>query len=64
MSDDGATFRSGPGRRVSIRRDGDDFVIAYEPEEFIIFRGKDVSALRRLCRQLRWEVVADLVAGG
>ena len=42
-----------------MRRDGDDFVIAFEPDGFIIFRNKDADALRKLCRSLRWEIVSD-----
>jgi hypothetical protein len=46
-------------RQVAMRRDGDDFVIAFEPDGFIIFRNKDADALRKLCRSLRWEIVSD-----
>ena len=42
-----------------MQRDGDDFVIAFEPDGFIIFRNKDADALRKLCRSLRWEIVSD-----
>jgi hypothetical protein len=48
-----------PKRQVSIRRDGDDFVVAFLPEDFVVFRHHDVSALRRVCRGLRWEVLRD-----
>ena len=60
MSHENAKLRGGPGRKVSIRPDGGDFVIAYEPERFIIFRGKDPSALKKLCGQLHWEVVVHI----
>jgi hypothetical protein len=46
-------------RQVAMRRDDDDFVIAFEPDGFIIFRNKDADALRKLCRSLRWEIVND-----
>lgn len=46
-------------RQVSIRRDGDDFVVAFLPEDFVIFRHHDVGALRRVCRGLRWEILRD-----
>ena len=46
-------------RQVAMQRDGDDFVIAFEPDGFIIFRNKDADALRKLCRSLRWEIVSD-----
>ena len=42
-----------------MRRDGDDFVVAFEPDGFIIFRNKDADALRKLCGSLRWEIVND-----
>ena len=46
-------------RRVTMRRDGDDFVVAFEPDGFIIYRNKDADTLRKLCRSLRWEIVSD-----
>src|SRR5260221_2154270 len=49
----------GAGRRVSIRRDDEDFVVAFQPEDFVIFRNQDASALRKVCRFLQWEIVAD-----
>jgi hypothetical protein len=33
-------------RQVAMQRDGDDFVIAFEPDGFIIFRNEDADALR------------------
>jgi len=46
-------------RQVAMRRDDDDFVVAFEPDGFIIFRNKDADALRKLCGSLRWEIVND-----
>lgn len=46
-------------RAVAIRRDGDDFVVALMPEDFIVYRSGDVAALRKVCKSLRWEVVSD-----
>jgi hypothetical protein len=46
-------------RQVTMRRDGDDFVVAFEPDGFIIYRNQDADALRKLCRSLRWEIVSD-----
>jgi hypothetical protein len=51
-------------RQVAMRRDGDDFVIAFEPDGFIIFRNKDADALRKVCRSLRWEIVSDTTLSG
>jgi hypothetical protein len=55
----GKSLRGGPGRRVSIRRDEEDFVIAFQPENFVIFRHQDADALSRVCRSLQWELVND-----
>lgn len=49
-------------RQVTMRRDGDDFVVAFEPDGFIIYRNQDADALRKLCRSLRWEIVSDASA--
>lgn len=49
----------GRGRQVSIGRDGKDFVVAFQPEDYIIFRHHDVSALKNVCRKLRWEIIDD-----
>ena len=50
-----------PRRQVAIRRDGEDFVIASQPEDLIVFRNESAGALRRACSFLRWEVVSDTV---
>jgi hypothetical protein len=47
-------------RQVTMRRDGDDFVVATHTDGLIIFRNKDAAALHKLCRSLRWEVVRDM----
>ncbi len=49
-------------KQVSISRDGEDFVVAYQPDNLIVFRHAEASALRRVCRQLRWEIVSDTIA--
>jgi hypothetical protein len=48
-----------PRRKVTIRRDENDFVIVLQPEDFVVFRNADASALRKACRFLRWEVASD-----
>jgi len=50
------------GRQVSIKRDGEDFVVARQPDGAVIFRHKEAIALRKLCRSLRYEIVSDTVA--
>lgn len=57
----GRTLRNGR-RQVSIKRDGKDFVASLYPSDEIIFRHGDASALRKLCRSLRIEIVSDTVA--
>jgi len=47
-------------RRVSISRDDKDFVVAFQPENLIVFRHNEANALRRVCHSLRWEIVSDL----
>jgi hypothetical protein len=49
----------GRGRRVSIARDGDDFTVAFEPENHVIFRHRSAVPLRHVCRKLRWEIIED-----
>ena len=49
-------------RKVAIRRDGEDFVIAFQPEDMVVFRHSEARALRKACVVLRWEVVSDTVA--
>jgi hypothetical protein len=44
---------------VSVERDGTDFVVAFQPEGYVIFRHPDLKALRRVCSKLRWEVVEE-----
>jgi hypothetical protein len=46
-------------RQVAMRCDGEDFVVAIQPEDEIIFRTKDARALRNLCRRLRWHIAID-----
>lgn len=46
-------------RQVAVRRDGNDFVVAVQPEDVIVFRTRDARALRKVCRSLRWEIVSD-----
>src|ERR1700761_3180544 len=43
-------------RKVAIRRDVEDFVIAFQPEDTVVFRHAEATALRKACVFLRWEV--------
>jgi len=49
-------------RQVSIARDGVDFVVAYQPDNIVVFRHGVANELRKLCRKLRWEIVVDIAA--
>jgi hypothetical protein len=49
----------GRGRQVAIKRDGKDFVVAYQPEDHVVFRHHDQNALRQVCSKLRWEVLEE-----
>ena len=49
-------------RQVSIRRDDRDFVVAFQPDDVVVFRHQLASQLRKLCASLRWEVVSDTIA--
>jgi hypothetical protein len=49
----------GRGRRVSIARDGDDFTVAFQPENHVIFRHRSVVPLRNIFRKLQWKIVED-----
>jgi len=51
-----------PRRRVSIRRDDADFIVAFQPDDVVIFRHNKASALRKLCCSLRWEIDSDTIA--
>jgi hypothetical protein len=53
----GKSLGYGRGRRVSLERDGTDFIVAFQPEGHVIFRHHDLKALRNVCSKLRWEVV-------
>jgi hypothetical protein len=54
-----AMLQEKPRRLVSLRRDEMDFVVAFQPEDVIVFRNPDANALRKICRQLRWTIVSD-----
>ncbi len=48
-----------PRRNVSIRRDGEDFVVVFEAEDIAAFRSEDANALRKICRWLRYAITYD-----
>jgi hypothetical protein len=46
-------------RQVSLNRDGEDFVVAFLPDNIIALRHTEANALRKMCHTLRWEIVSD-----
>ena len=44
---------------MSIARDGNDFTVAFQPENHVIFRHHGAISLRHVCRKLRWEIIED-----
>jgi hypothetical protein len=56
---EGVSVQRNPKRRVSIRRDGEDFVVVSLAEDTVIFRNNEASGLRKLCHQLRWDIAVD-----
>jgi hypothetical protein len=38
-----------PKRLVTLRRDGDDFVVAFYPEDLVVFRHNEAEPLRKMC---------------
>jgi hypothetical protein len=46
-------------RRVSIRQDGEDFVVVILDQDLVVFRNNNASALRKACRSLHWEIAID-----
>jgi hypothetical protein len=36
-----------------------DCVVTYPLDDVMVFRNPDTNALRKLCRQLRWEIIRD-----
>jgi hypothetical protein len=53
-----------PTRRVSIRQDGEDFVVVSLAENFVVFRNSDANALRKVCHSLRWDIAIDSSLSG
>jgi hypothetical protein len=48
-----------PKRLVTLRRDGDDFVVLFYPEDIVVFRHNEPEPLRKMCAFLRWKIIAD-----
>jgi hypothetical protein len=48
-------------RQVSISRDGEDFVVTFQPDNIVAMRHSEANALRKMCHSLRWEIVSDTI---
>ena len=48
-------------RQVTIGRDGEDFVVAFHPQNIVALRHTEACDLRRMCHSLRWEIVHDTI---
>ena len=48
-----------PKRLVTLRRDGDDFVVAFYPEDLVALRHSEAEPLRKMCAFLRWKIISD-----
>ena len=48
-----------PRRCVALRRDDEEFIVTFQPEDSIAFRSHDAQALRKVCAFLRWKIVSD-----
>ena len=42
------------------RTHGDDFTVAFQPENCVIFRHHSAVPLRHVCRKLRWKIIEDI----
>jgi hypothetical protein len=47
-------------RIVTLRRDGEDFVVAFYPDDIVVFRNTDAQALVKMCSFLRWRIVGNM----
>jgi hypothetical protein len=48
-----------PRRLVTLQRDDADFVVSFYPQDFVVFRHTEPSALRKVCIGLRWKIISD-----
>jgi hypothetical protein len=46
-------------RTVTLRREGEMFVITLHPENSFAFRSEDAEKLRRTCSFLHWKIISD-----
>jgi hypothetical protein len=48
-----------PKHLVTLRRDGDDYVVAFCPENVVAFRHDEPEPLRRMCGFPRWKIISN-----
>jgi hypothetical protein len=44
---------------VTLRREDNDFVVSFYPEDVVVFRHVEPISLRNVCAKLRWKVISD-----
>jgi hypothetical protein len=54
-----ATGTERPKRLVTLRRDDNDFVVTFYPEDIVVFRHVEPISLRKVCTGLRWKIISD-----
>ena len=48
-----------PKRLVTLRREDNDFVVSFYPEDVVAFRHVEPISLRKVCTGLRWKIISD-----
>jgi hypothetical protein len=48
-----------PRRLVTLRRDGNEFVVLFYPEDIVVFRHDEPQPPRKMCSFLRWKIISD-----
>jgi hypothetical protein len=48
-----------PKRLMTLRRDDLEFVVAFYPEDTVVFRHTEPFSLRKVCAGLRWKIISD-----
>jgi hypothetical protein len=48
-----------PKRLVTLRRDDNDFVVSFYPDDTVVFRHVEPISLRKVCTTLRWKIISD-----
>jgi hypothetical protein len=49
----------GPKRLMTLRRDDNEFVVTFYPDDTVVFRHVELISLRKVCAALRWKIISD-----